>query len=174
MPALNTDTILIAFVGLTAVAVLLQAIVLFSIYAAVRKAVSSLQEATEDFNDSVMPVLKTTRTILETIAPKVAPVVADVTGISANIKTASAELAEMAHTLRVQSADVQLAAADALDRVRRQTGRVDGMVTDALNTVDQAADFVQRAVSTPIRKLAGMIAAVKAMVESFRASERRH
>ena len=118
MPALNTDTILIAFVGLTAVAVLLQAIVLFSIYAAVRKAVSSLQEATEDFKDSVMPVLKTTRTILETIAPKVAPVVADVTGISANIKTASAELAEMAHTLRVQSADVQLAAADALDRVR--------------------------------------------------------
>jgi hypothetical protein len=57
-----------------------------------------------------------------------------------------------------------------VDRVRRQTNRLDKMFTGVLDSVDKAGAFVADAVSKPVRQISGLLASLKAIVESLRNS----
>jgi hypothetical protein len=69
--AQNTETILIIFVAFTGIAVLLQACVLFAIFISLRKTAKSVLEATEDFKVTVLPMVHSTRDLVERITPQV-------------------------------------------------------------------------------------------------------
>jgi methyl-accepting chemotaxis protein len=157
MPKLDTQTIVLAVVAVTALAVLLQAIILLAIFIAVRKAARSLKEEAEDLRSSLMPIIYNTRDLFTRLAPKVEATVTDV--------------AEMTHGLREQSAEVRSTVAHVLVRVNRQANRVDGMLTSILDTIDRASGFVTDAVSRPMRQLSRLLASAKAIVESLRSSE---
>ena len=157
MPKLDTQTIVLAVVAVTALAVLLQAIILLAIFIAVRKAARSLKEEAEDLRSSLMPIIYNTRDLFTRLAPKVEATVTDV--------------AEMTHGLREQSAEVRSTVAHVLVRVNRQANRVDGMLTSILDTIDRASGVVTDAVSRPMRQLSRLLASAKAIVESLRSSE---
>jgi uncharacterized protein with FMN-binding domain len=57
-----------------------------------------------------------------------------------------------------------------MERVQRQSDRIDGMVSKFLNTVDRAGEFVADAVSTPVRQISGVLRSAKAIIESLRGS----
>ena len=64
-----------------------------------------------------------------------------------------------------------------LDKVNKQTDRIDQMLSGTLDSVDKASTFVTQTVGKPVRQLSGIVAGVKAMVESLRSSDgavRRH
>ena len=157
MPKLDTQTLVLAVVAVTALAVLLQAIILLAIFIAVRKAARSLKEEAEDLRSSLMPIIYNTRDLFTRLAPKVEATVTDV--------------AEMTHGLRESSAEVRSTVAHVLVRVNRQANRVDGMLTSILDTIDRASGFVTDAVSRPMRQLSRLLASAKAIVESLRSSE---
>ena len=157
MPNLDHETIELIFIGVTALAVLVQTIILLAIFLAVRKGIGSLKEEVEEIRSSVMPVIDTTRDLLKRLTPKLEQTVSDLSG--------------MAKGLREQSADVEACAKEIVVRVRQQTARMDGMVSSALNAVDQASGFVAEAVNKPLRQLSGLLASVKAIIESLRASD---
>jgi hypothetical protein len=156
MLKLDNDTILLAFVGVAAVAILLQTIILLATFIAVRKAAQSVKEEVEDLRSSMMPVIYNSRDLFARLAPKVEATVDD--------------LAEIAHVLRVQTAAVESSAVAIMEKLHRQTSRLDLMITTVLDAVDRAGGFVAETVSRPVRQVSALLSSIKAMIESLRNS----
>jgi hypothetical protein len=155
MPKLDNDTVLLAFVGVTAAAFVLQTIILLAIFVAVRKAAKGVKDEIEDLRSSMMPIIYNSRDLFSRIAPKVESAVDDLSAI--------------AQGLRAQTAEVQISAIEIMDKLRRQTSRVDHMFTTVLDAVDRAGGFVAETVSRPVRQISGLLASMKAIIESLRA-----
>ena len=157
MLKIDNQTLMLAIVAVTALAVLLQAFILLAIFVSVRKAARSLKEQVEDIRSAAMPIIYNTRELITRVTPYVESTVYDV--------------ATMAHGLREQTVQVESTAKEMLERLRKQSSRVDAMLSSVLDAVDRAGSFLTNAVSKPARQLAGVLASVKAVVESLRSSD---
>jgi hypothetical protein len=151
---MNTETILIVFVAFTGVAVLLQACVLFAIFISLRKTAQSAAQTAEDLKATVLPMVHSTRELVERISPQ--------------IITVSADLAELTASLKKETRGVSFSAAEIMQRVSRQTERLDDMLTNGLNAVDRAGAVVEATVAAPVRQVNGVLAAIKAVIETYR------
>jgi methyl-accepting chemotaxis protein len=160
MPILNHETLLLAFVAITAAAVLLQAILLLAIFLSVRKAARSIRAEIDGLRSSVVSVLDSARNLMARVAPK--------------IEAAATDLAEITGGLRRQSAEVQSALQELLERLHRQGNRIEAMFSGVLDTVDRAGGFVAGAVRWPMRRFSGLLASARAIIESLRASENKN
>jgi hypothetical protein len=156
MHKLDNETLLLAFVAVTGLAVLLQAMILLAIYISLNKAARAVREEVEDLRSSMMPIIYNTREMFTRLAPKIEETVG--------------EVAEIARGLRVQSAEVQLTTVEMMEKMRRQTSRVDAIVTGVLDGVDRAGVFLADAVGKPVHQAAKLLAAFKAIVEALRNS----
>jgi uncharacterized protein YoxC len=163
MHNLDNQTIQLALVALVALAMLVQAIVLVAALIALRKLAKSIRQEMDDLRSAIMPVIEnikpvieSTRTLLARVAPK--------------IEEATADLAAISRTLRNQVADVQVATDEIIARARRQASRIDSMVSNVLDTVDQAGSFMANTVTKPMRQLSALLASAKAVVESLRST----
>lgn len=169
---MQNDSILLAFVAVAAAALFLQTILLFALFLSLRKAARKLNEQVEDFRSAVIPVIYNTREILTRVGPKIEAVAETtrdlVQRVSPKVESAIGEMSEMAHSLRAQTAELQAAAEEVVGSVRKQSRRVDTMVTGVLDAVDKAGGVVADAVRKPLRQVSGVIASVRAMVESLR------
>ena len=58
-----------------------------------------------------------------------------------------------------------------LERIDKQSSRIDTMFSSTLDTVDKASSFVTHTVGKPVRQLSGLLAGVKAAVESLRTND---
>jgi ElaB/YqjD/DUF883 family membrane-anchored ribosome-binding protein len=122
----------------------------------------------EDLRASIMPTIDdardligNTRTLIDNsrrllarLAPKAESTVGD--------------LAKVASGLQEQTVELESALQEVLGRVRFQVSRIDTMTTDGLDALDRAGNFVADSVGKPVRQLAGLVAAAKAIVESLR------
>lgn len=161
---MDHETIELACIAVGALALLMQAIVMLALYIGVSKATKSMKEEIEDLRSSVTPILDSTREMVGTTRELV-------TRLSPKVEAAVTDVAEVAHWLRTQAAHVEVAADEVLERLRRQTGRIDTMFSGTLDAVDKASSFVTEAVGKPVRQLSGLLAGLKAIVESLRASD---
>ena len=132
---------------------LLQAIVLLAVFFVIRKAARSMREDLEDLRSSMAPIIYNTRDLLTRLTPK--------------IEETTSDLAALAHSLRMQAADVQSAANEIVDRVRRQAGRIDTMLSNVLDAVERAGVFMADTVAKPMRQLSAILASAKAAIESL-------
>jgi methyl-accepting chemotaxis protein len=155
----NTDTILIIFVAIVGALVLLQALVLVGIFIALRKAASSALAASGDFKATILPTIHATRELVERISPQIVII--------------STSLAELSELLKRESRGVSVSATEIMARVNRQSQRLDGMLTNGLDAVERAGQVVETAVAAPIRQANGIMAAIKAMIETYRSSGSR-
>ncbi len=153
----NTQTILIVFVGLTGAAVVLQAFVLLGILISLRKTAKSMVEITDDLRSTIMPMVQSTRELLERITPQVI--------------TVTDGLSEVTQTMRKEAAGVSFSAAEIMNRVSLQTKRLDAMLTTGLNTVERMGAVVESTVAMPVRQVNGILAAVRAVVDTYRSVE---
>jgi len=168
---MTTETTLIAFVALTALALLVQAIILLAIFLSARKSLNKLRQDFDDLRESALPFLNTTRDVLTRVAPKIEPVAEDVVKAASSMRAISSDLAELTAKLRVQMDGVQTSVAEIADRAKLQAARLDGILTRLLDLADHAGDFLQKTVAVPARQLAGILAAAKATLESLRTYE---
>lgn len=161
MPKLDSDTLLIVFIALTALAMLMQAVILLAMFLSLRKAARSLNEQIDELRSSVMPVVENTRDLLANMLELFARV-------GPRIEAVSSDLAEVTDSLRRQSTLFQSSAQEILDRVRGQASRIDGMFSTVLDGVEKAGVFVADVVSRPVRQISAVLASVRAVVESLR------
>ena len=175
IPKLDHETILLAFALVTGLAMLLQTILLLLVAVAVRSTAKSLREEAENLRTSVMPViydardtLANTQIVIGSAQEFVASAQSALARMAPKIDSATGDLAEIAQGLRVQTAEMQLAALEIMDRVRKQSIRLDEMCTAMLVTLDRAGGFVANAVSAPVRQVSRILGTVKAVVESLR------
>jgi len=154
MPKLDNQTIQFALVVAVAAAMVLQAIVLLAILLILRKLAKSVRQDIAELRGSVMPVIASTRELLERVKPR--------------IEETTLDLALLARALRDQTADVQAAADDIIARARSQASRIDTMFSGVLDAVDRAGTFLTDTVAKPMRQLSAFLASAKAVVESLR------
>ncbi|MGA8088742.1 MAG: hypothetical protein WCA10_15785 [Terracidiphilus sp.] len=144
----NETTLLVIFVGITGLALVVQAIVMLVAFLTMRKTIVSLQSDVQELRTTAMPILSRTRETLEKVAPKIESVATDV--------------ADLAHLLKEQSVEFQAVAAEILERVHRQTSRVDNMFTGMVDGVEQASNMVVDSVAKPVRRITAMLTGAKA------------
>ncbi|HVU48060.1 MAG TPA: hypothetical protein VHD85_18165 [Terracidiphilus sp.] len=154
MAHLDPQTAQLIFAGVAALALLLQALVLLAIFFGIRKAISTLREDFDEMRTSVMPFVKEAREVFTRVAPK--------------IEQTTADVAELTHTLRAQSDDLKAASSEIIQKTRRQAERIDSMTTNVLDAADRAGTFVSDAVTRPMRQLTGIVASIKAVVDTLR------
>jgi uncharacterized protein YoxC len=154
------ETIELAFVVIAALALVTQTLILLAIFKGVSKAAQSLKEQIEEIRSSVMPLVHNTREVVDRLSPKVEQTVTDV--------------AALVQSLRAQVEDMEASVTEVLARVRKETGRVDNMFSNALDALDKASVYVTQTVSKPVRQLSGLLASIKAIIESLNATAPSH
>jgi uncharacterized protein YoxC len=152
----TNETLTTIFIIVTAVAVSLQALILLGLFIAVRKTVKAIRSDVEQLRTAATPILHHTKDFVTRVTPKLDAVAGD--------------LVEMSRGLRAQSMEFQETATEILERVHRQTGRVDTMFTSTLDKVDKASTVVNDAVTVPLKHLTGITAFAKAALESLRST----
>ncbi len=153
---MDSQTLLIIFVGLTGFAVLLQACVLLALYFTVRKATEAVQQKIDELKANYFPLISASRDLMERVAPQIV-----------TISTGIADLTEM---LQSESQSVRLSVSEIMERVNRQSERLDSLVTTGLDTIEHAGNAFEHAVSQPVRRANGLVAGVKAAIASYRSS----
>ncbi|WP_263356893.1 hypothetical protein [Acidicapsa ligni] len=151
---MDTQTILIVFVAFTGLSVLLQACVLFGIFLSLKKTAKSVLDVTEDIRVNVMPMVRQSRDLMERVGPQ--------------LVTVTADLAELTQGLRKETASVRVSVSEIVDRVNRQTKHIDAMLTSGLNSVERAGVVLESAVAAPVRQVNGILAAVRAVIDTYR------
>jgi methyl-accepting chemotaxis protein len=154
MPKVDNQSLELLLFLLVAIAMVVQAGVFLAAFLAMRKAAHTINEKIEDVRTHVMPLVDTTRDLMTKLAPR--------------IETASDDMAAIAQTLRVQSANLQTAADEILERARSQAGRLDTMLSSLFDAVDRAGGFMADCINRPIRQFSALLASARAAVESFR------
>jgi SMC interacting uncharacterized protein involved in chromosome segregation len=154
MSNIDHETIELVLIAVTAAAVLLQAFVLLGMYLALRKSSRSIIEQIEDLKSSITPFVENARGLLERVGPK--------------LEGTTTDVAEIVRGLKQQAAEAEASVSEVLELVRKQTSRIDEMVTGLLNAVDRAGDCVSDVVNRPVRQISGVLASVKAIIESLR------
>ena len=172
MPKLNNEAVELVCIAVTALAVLLQAIVLSAIYVALRKAIGSLRGEVEDLRSSLMPVANNTREVIVEARALIDNTRRLFARMAPKAEATASDVARVARGLREQTEELELAAQEVFSRVRFQTGRMDAMTTSGLDAVDRAGSYVAETVGKPVRQLSGLVAAAKAIVESLRGPAR--
>jgi uncharacterized protein YoxC len=158
MQSLNHDTIELILIAVTTAAVLLQAFVLLAMFIGLRKTSRSMLQQIEELKSTVTPLIDNARGLMDRVGPKV--------------ERTTADIEEIVRGLKAQAAEAEASASEILERVRVQASRLDEMFSNALNTVDRAADYVTNVVNRPVRQVSGVLAAIRAIVDSLRGSAR--
>jgi uncharacterized protein YoxC len=146
----NQTTWLIVFVGLTAFALLVQAIMAVAAYIIVRKTLKTVESHVSELRTTAMPLLHKTRDTLDKIKPRVESIAEDV--------------ADLTSRLREQGVQVQATTSEILNRVNKQTSRVDAMLTNVVDGVEHASYVVVDSVAKPARQVSALLAGAKAFV----------
>jgi uncharacterized protein YoxC len=106
------------------------------------------------------PILDRTTQILSDLTPKVQSISENAEQLSYTIRTTVDQLAVTVCQLNETVAEIN-------GRTRIQVSRVDGIVTDALIATEEIAANVQQSIKAPVRQIAGVIAGLKAGLETL-------
>jgi methyl-accepting chemotaxis protein len=140
--------IYITFTAVTAIGVLMQALVLLGMLLALKGALTRLDEVSKLAQEHLIPALSSVRHLFEEVSPK--------------LKVAADNVLEASQTLRSQSQHVNSTVDDLLEKTETQADRIDEMVTAALNSIAHATSTLQRVVATPARQVSAVLNGLRA------------
>ena len=152
------ETLLTVFVGLTALAILIQMAVLIALYVSSKKTRESVQLVTRELEQTVLPLFRDLRTLVSESGPKLREAIDNLTATSATVRQESDRLGQAAN--------------DVADRVRRQAERVDQMLTRTLDRVEHTRETVQHAIRSPVQRFSGVLTAVAAGLAELRGNRK--
>jgi hypothetical protein len=144
----GNSRLLMVFVGMVAVALIVQAIALIAMAVGAAKARKRGLEMVEELRTKMMPILDNTHGFIQDTAPKV--------------KIITENFVETSHVIRSKAQEFDVTASDLNAKTRAQAARVDGIVTSALNTTTDVAETIQRGIKLPLREVSGILNGVKA------------
>jgi methyl-accepting chemotaxis protein len=106
------------------------------------------------------PMLDKTNQILNDLAPKVQSFTENAEQISYTVRTKVDELGVTVSELNETVREIN-------GRTRVQVSRVDDIVTDALVATEEISHTVQQGIKAPVRQIAGIIAGLRAGIETL-------
>ncbi len=183
---ISTDTrLLTIFVGLVALAMLIQAIVVLALGFAAMKAQKKLLAVVDDLKKKAMPVIASAENIVREATPKVKVVVENVVETSHMVRNKVHDIeitVEQANTMvrtKIGEFEATLAGAnqkfkeatdtfgDVNTKTRGQISRVDGMITSALKATSDLGTTINQGIQAPVRQVAGIATGVKTGIDTL-------
>lgn len=158
----NTDTFLLVICIILGVSVLLQISFLIALAVMGGKAMKMAKEFGDEFRATAIPAIQNGRELLDSSKKLLAR-------LEPRLDAAASDLAEMVQVAREETRKIQASADEINERIRRQAERMDEMTTATLNGVDRVGHILNVAVNAPVRQVSGIIAAVRAIVDTLRA-----
>jgi uncharacterized protein YoxC len=160
------DNLLRIFIAVTSIAVLIQAGILVGLFLTVRKSTAKMEALAEEVKGKAMPLIQTVQASVVELRPKIEEITAKVAEISANF-------ADSTTTVKNQINRIDATITDTLDRARLQVIRADELLSKAIDKVEQTTEAVQRTVTSPLRQVNGIVAAIHTGVEVFMGQKKR-
>lgn len=106
------------------------------------------------------PLLQKTQGLVDDLTPKVRTIMENAQQISYSVRS---KVDEIGQTVTKINETVQ----DTNSKTREQVSRVNGLVSEALTTTHEVSRSVQDSIKAPIRQVAGVIAGMKAALETL-------
>ncbi len=150
---MDQQTLLIIFIGFTALAVVIQMGILAAMFVSMKKTSARVEALVDELNRRGLPVLDAVHTIL--VESRV-----NVGNITSNLAIATADIKkQVAHMNEVLD--------DVVDRARLQVIRSDEIVGRTLDKVEETTEMVHGTVLSPVRRLSALMEGVSAGLEYF-------
>jgi methyl-accepting chemotaxis protein len=155
---MNETTILTVFVAVTAVAVVIQMLILAGMYLAVRKVTERVMALESKLDEQVVPLVGTVRTFVDESVPK--------------LKTAVDNVVEASSVIRAQADKIDTTVTEITEIASTQAAHAGAVADRALRRVDSTADAVHHAVLTPVRRISALLEGVAAGIGQFAERQR--
>lgn len=111
------------------------------------------------------PIMDRTASILQNLEPKLKSVGESAEHISSTVRVKVDELGETMTELNATMRDIN-------GRTRVQVQRADNIVSDALHATEEVSQTVQQGIRGPVKQVAGVVAGIKAAMETLVARSR--
>lgn len=155
--------VLTFFVFLSALAMCLQAGLLFGIW----KATRSLQQQVTSIMPQTKSILSKAEATLEESRKNIVEITARANEITARVSEITAKANDMMDVGKAQMAKIDEVITDATHRAKVQLERAELVVDDTMSRVHESVTAVHSGILRPIREIQGMTAGVRAAVQHF-------
>src|ERR1700693_2678376 len=167
------DNLLRIFIAVTTFAVLIQAGILVALFLTVRKTTTKMEALAEEVKGKALPLMETVQTTVVELLPKNEAITAKVEVIAAKVEEISANVSESTTTMKNQINRIDATVTDTVDRARLQVIRADELLSRTIDKVEETSEAVQRTVTSPLRQVNGIMAAITTGVEVFIGQKKR-
>ena len=147
------------FIVVTALAVVLQAVVLAALFFQIRRTSERVEQIASDLQSNLTPVLSRLQLLVEDISPRISGITAD-----------AAELTRLA---RGQAQKMDRVITEMTERLRLQLIHVDNILTGVVETVEVAGSQLKKTVLGPVANATAVIRGIQTGLDFFRATRRR-
>jgi methyl-accepting chemotaxis protein len=155
------------FLAIIALALVVQAVGVLISSAFGAKLLHRVNSIADIVETKTGPILDRTNTILTDLAPRVKSVSEKAEVISANVEHISTSVRDQVTQLSVTVSELNATVREINGRTRAQVVRADAIVSDALHATEEISQTVQNGIKGPVRQIAGIIAGVRAAVETL-------
>ena len=142
------------FVVVTALAVVLQAVILVALFVQLRRTAARVEETVGDLNNKLSPVLARVQLLVDEVSPRITGIVVD-----------ASELTRLA---RSQAQKVDRILSETLERLRLQLIHIDQILTGAVETIEETGSRLKQTVWGPVVRATALVRGVQAGLEMFR------
>jgi hypothetical protein len=150
----SSQDLLVIFIAIAAISILMQAGFTVAMFIGARKAQKKLMALADDVRLHAMPVIMSSREVIQDIAPK--------------LKTITENLTATSTTLRAKAELIGSVVGDVTNKAHVQASRVDGMVKSTLDHLTLAVHAIEYGVAAPVRQVNGIINGLRAGVDVMR------
>ena len=150
----STQTWLVVFVAVAAISILMQAGFTVAIFLGARKAQKKLMALADDVRLHALPVIMSSREMIQDLTPKV--------------KTITENLTVTSATLRSKTEQIGVVVGDVTERAHVQASRVDGIVKGTLDQLTIAVQAIEHGIAAPVRQVNGILNGLRAGVDVMR------
>jgi methyl-accepting chemotaxis protein len=140
--------LLVIFVAVAAFSLLLQVLIAVGMAIATRRMQVKAEGLFNDLRIHVLPILSSSRTVIEDLTPK--------------IKTISTNLTESSNNMRTMAGEVTGVVGDVAARTRAQAAHVEDLVDGTLDRISFAGNTIQHGISMPVRQVTGIVNGIRA------------
>lgn len=142
------------FIVATAVAVLLQTVILAALYFQLRQRLDQTHRIFADLQSRIGPILTRVQILLEETQPRISEMVADA--------------AHTVYLARTQAQKVDRVFTEAADRLRGQLNHADRILTGTLEAIEEAGSQFNRNFLRPMQKASAVVQGIKVGLDFFR------
>lgn len=155
---MNESTLLMIFIGVSSLAIVVQAVILAGMYAATKKTSAQIEKLAEEVRTKALPAVESVQMMIVDNKGKVEEIIDNLTVASG---TARSQLTRIDATLN-----------DVLDRTRLQVMRADELATSTMDRIEETTEIVQHTIISPVRRINGVLSALSTGMGMFVAGRR--